>query len=137
MLAAGEGKTKEQVASIFKPSQARDIMRKIEASFNVSWRDIQSVRRTAPIVWPRQVACWAMHKFTNYSLPDIGRRMGGLDHTTVLHAVRVVEGVALHIEISANAELDEAIAAFSQFTTRPKFQLRPPRSASSEPGERG
>ena len=42
---------------------------------------------------PRQAAMWLAKKLTTRSLPDIGRRFGGRDHTTVLHAVRRIEAL--------------------------------------------
>ena len=56
--------------------------------------DILSSRRTAVVVKPRQVAMFLAKTLTMRSLPEIGRRFGGRDHTTVLHAVRKIEGLA-------------------------------------------
>ena len=55
--------------------------------------DILSLRRTATVVKPRQVAMFLSKALTPRSLPEIGRRFGGRDHTTVLHAVRKIEGL--------------------------------------------
>ena len=55
--------------------------------------DLKSVRRTREIVRPRQEAMWLSKLFTTQSLPEIGRRFGGRDHTTVLHAVRTIAGM--------------------------------------------
>ena len=54
---------------------------------------VQSVveRRNRAIARPRQAAMWLAKQLTTRSLPDIGRRFGGRDHTTVLHAVRRIE----------------------------------------------
>jgi chromosomal replication initiator protein len=52
-----------------------------------------SSRRTANVVRPRQVAMYLAKSLTLRSLPEIGRRFGGRDHTTVLHAVRKIEGL--------------------------------------------
>jgi chromosomal replication initiator protein len=52
-----------------------------------------SSRRTANVVRPRQVAMYLSKVMTPRSLPEIGRRFGGRDHTTVLHAVRKIEGL--------------------------------------------
>lgn len=59
---------------------------------NVSLGDVLSQRRTALPVMARQVGMYLAKKMTPYSLPEIGRRFGGRDHTTVLHAVRRVTG---------------------------------------------
>ena len=66
--------------------------------------DMRSARRTANIVRPRQVAMYLAKTLTLRSLPEIGRRFGGRDHTTVLHAVRkitalVAKDVALCNEV--------------------------------------
>lgn len=58
--------------------------------FKVSRADIKSARRTAEIVRPRQIAMFLAKTVTLRSLPEIGRRFGGRDHTTVLHAVRKI-----------------------------------------------
>jgi chromosomal replication initiator protein len=68
-----------------------DIQRVVSKHFNVSKQDLLSSRRTRTIVWPRQIAMYLAKSLTLRSLPEIGRRFGGRDHTTVLHAVRKVE----------------------------------------------
>ena len=57
----------------------------------MSKQDLLSNRRTRTIVKPRQVAMYLAKMLTPRSLPEIGRRFGGRDHTTVLHAVRKIE----------------------------------------------
>jgi hypothetical protein len=59
--------------------------------FNLVRRDLLSGRRTADVVYPRQVAMFLCKEFTKRSLPEIGRRFGGRDHTTVLHSIRKIE----------------------------------------------
>ncbi|PDT71715.1 hypothetical protein CO683_00720 [Bradyrhizobium ottawaense] len=59
--------------------------------FKLSPRDLESPRRFAKIVVPRQIAFYLARKLTTKSFPDIGRRFGGKDHTTILHACKVVE----------------------------------------------
>ena len=61
--------------------------------YNVSRADLLSSRRTANVVRPRQIAMYLAKTLTLRSLPEIGRRFGGRDHTTVLHAVRKIEGL--------------------------------------------
>jgi chromosomal replication initiation ATPase DnaA len=70
---------------------SREIIRAVSTVYNISRDDLFSPRRTAEIVWPRQVAMWAMKKTTKMSLPQIGRRFAGRDHTTVLHAVKKIQ----------------------------------------------
>ena len=65
----------------------------IRDRYNVSRADLLSSRRTANVVRPRQVAMYLAKTLTLRSLPEIGRRFGGRDHTTVLHAVRKIEGL--------------------------------------------
>jgi chromosomal replication initiator protein len=52
-----------------------------------------SCGRTANVVRPRQIAMYLAKTLTLRSLPEIGRRFGGRDHTTVLHAVRKIENL--------------------------------------------
>ncbi|MBZ9937060.1 chromosomal replication initiator protein DnaA [Mesorhizobium sp. BR1-1-16] len=68
-----------------------DIQKVVAVHFNVSKADLLSSRRTRTIVRPRQIAMYLSKTLTPRSLPEIGRRFGGRDHTTVLHAVRKVE----------------------------------------------
>jgi len=67
-----------------------DIQRIVAEFYNVTVGDLKSVRRTANVVRPRQVAMYLAKTLTLHSLPEIGRRFGGRDHTTVLHAVRKI-----------------------------------------------
>ncbi|PPE77638.1 chromosomal replication initiator protein DnaA [Kaistia algarum] len=68
-----------------------DIQKIVATHYNVSKADLLSSRRTRTIVRPRQIAMYLSKTLTPRSLPEIGRRFGGRDHTTVLHAVRKVE----------------------------------------------
>ncbi|MBN9020169.1 MAG: chromosomal replication initiator protein DnaA [Rhizobiales bacterium] len=68
-----------------------DIQKVVASHYNVSKADLLSSRRTRTIVRPRQIAMYLSKTLTPRSLPEIGRRFGGRDHTTVLHAVRKVE----------------------------------------------
>ena len=70
-----------------------DIQRVVARHYNVSKADLLSSRRTRTIVRPRQIAMYLAKMLTPRSLPEIGRRFGGRDHTTVLHAVRKIEGL--------------------------------------------
>lgn len=69
----------------------RDIQKAVCKLYDVKLVDMLSSRRTAIIVKPRQVAMFLSKTQTLHSLPQIGRRFGGRDHTTVLHAVRKIE----------------------------------------------
>ena len=74
-----------------KRVKIEDIQKLVAARYNVSRADILSERRTAAVVKPRQIAMYLSKSLTLRSLPEIGRRFGGRDHTTVLHAVRKIE----------------------------------------------
>jgi chromosomal replication initiator protein len=60
--------------------------------YNVKMSDLQSKRRHKSIAFPRQVCMYLARRHTRYSLEEIGGYFGGRDHTTVLHAVRTVDG---------------------------------------------
>jgi chromosomal replication initiator protein len=76
-----------------KRVKIEDIQRLVARQYNVSRADLLSSRRTANVVRPRQVAMYLAKTLTLRSLPEIGRRFGGRDHTTVLHAVRKIENL--------------------------------------------
>lgn len=71
-----------------------DIQKVVANHYNVSKNDLLSARRTRAIVRPRQIAMYLAKTMTPRSFPEIGKRFGGRDHTTVLHAVRKVEELA-------------------------------------------
>jgi chromosomal replication initiator protein len=79
-----------------EPKRVRieDIQRVVARQYNVSRADLLSARRTANVVRPRQLAMYLAKVLTLRSLPEIGRRFGGRDHTTVLHAVRKIEALS-------------------------------------------
>lgn len=77
-----------------KRIKIEDIQRMVARHFNVNRSDMLSSRRTANVVRPRQIAMYLAKTLTLRSLPEIGRRFGGRDHTTVLHAVRKIEALA-------------------------------------------
>jgi chromosomal replication initiator protein len=68
-----------------------DILKVVGRHYNVGRADLLSPRRAQAIVRPRQVGMYLAKKLTARSLPEIGRRFGGRDHSTVLHAVRKIE----------------------------------------------
>jgi chromosomal replication initiator protein len=76
-----------------EPKRVRieDIQRVVARQYNVSRSELLCSRRTANVVRPRQLAMYLAKVLTLRSLPEIGRRFGGRDHTTVLHAVRKIE----------------------------------------------
>jgi len=68
-----------------------EIQRKVAEHFNMRVADMYSERRARAVARPRQIAMFLAKQLTQRSLPEIGRKFGGRDHTTVMHAVRKVE----------------------------------------------
>jgi chromosomal replication initiator protein len=68
-----------------------EIQRRCAEHFNIKQADMQSPRRARQVARPRQVAMYLAKQLTTRSLPEIGRKFGGRDHTTVMHAVKKVE----------------------------------------------
>ena len=98
-----------EVRDLIRPQEPKrvkieDIQRVVARQYNVSRADLLSSRRTANVVRPRQVAMYLAKTLTLRSLPEIGRRFGGRDHTTVLHAVRKIENL-----VSTDSALAEEI----------------------------
>ena len=88
----------EVIRDLIRPADPRrirveDILRVVAKHYGVTRADLLSSRRTANVVRPRQIAMYLAKTLTYRSLPEIGRRFGGRDHTTVLHAVRKIEGL--------------------------------------------
>lgn len=70
-----------------------DIQKATAEHYGMKQADLLSERRNRAVARPRQAAMWLAKQLTTRSLPDIGRRFGGRDHTTVLHAVRRIEAL--------------------------------------------
>ena len=68
-----------------------EIQKATAEHFGLKQADMLSERRTRAVARPRQAAMWICKQLTTRSLPDIGRRFGGRDHTTVIHAVRRID----------------------------------------------
>lgn len=68
-----------------------EIQRKVAEHYTLRLQDMHSSRRSRNVARPRQVAMYLCKKLTPRSLPEIGRKFGGRDHTTVMHAVRKIE----------------------------------------------
>lgn len=68
-----------------------EIQRKVAEHYNLRLSDMHSARRARSVARPRQVAMYLAKLLTARSLPEIGRKFGGRDHTTVMHAIRKVE----------------------------------------------
>ena len=99
-----------EVRDLIRPQEPKrvkieDIQRIVARQYNVSRADLLSSRRTANVVRPRQVAMYLAKTLTLRSLPEIGRRFGGRDHTTVLHAVRKIENL-VNIDTALAEEIE-------------------------------
>jgi len=68
-----------------------EIQKRVAEHFNVRISDMHSARRARSVARPRQVAMYLSKQLTSRSLPEIGRKFGGRDHTTVMHAVKKVD----------------------------------------------
>ncbi len=73
-----------------------EIQKRVASHFNIRISDMHSARRARSVARPRQVAMYLAKQLTSRSLPEIGRKFGGRDHTTVMHAVRKVDELREH-----------------------------------------
>ncbi len=87
--------TQEVLSDVLRSYERRitidEIQRKVAEHYNLRLTDMHSARRSRHVARPRQVAMYLCKKLTTRSLPEIGRKFGGRDHTTVMHAVKKVE----------------------------------------------
>jgi chromosomal replication initiator protein len=72
-----------------------EIQKRVAEHFNIRLSEMTSARRARSVARPRQVAMYLAKQLTTRSLPEIGRKFGGRDHTTVMHAVRKIEELKL------------------------------------------
>lgn len=72
-----------------------EIQKRVAEHFNIRLSEMTSPRRARAVARPRQVAMYLAKQLTTRSLPEIGRKFGGRDHTTVMHAVRKIEELKL------------------------------------------
>jgi chromosomal replication initiator protein len=68
-----------------------EIQKRVAEHFNIRIADMHSARRSRALARPRQVAMYLAKQLTTRSLPEIGRKFGGRDHTTVMHAVKKID----------------------------------------------
>ena len=68
-----------------------DIQRKVAEHYNIRLADMMGPKRARNVARPRQIAMYLSKQLTCRSLPEIGRRFGGRDHTTIMHGVRKIE----------------------------------------------
>ena len=87
--------TQEVLRDLLRANDRRvsieDIQKRVAEHFNIRFGDMHSPRRARAVARPRQVAMYLCKQLTTRSLPEIGRKFGGRDHTTVMHAVRKIE----------------------------------------------
>jgi len=87
--------TRETLADLLRAHEKKltidEIQRKVADYYALKMADLLSARRAREVARPRQVAMYLAKKLTPRSLPEIGRRFGGRDHTTVMHAVKRIE----------------------------------------------
>ena len=87
--------TRETLADLLRAHEKKltidEIQRKVADYYALKMTDLLSARRAREVARPRQVAMYLAKKLTPRSLPEIGRRFGGRDHTTVMHAVTRIE----------------------------------------------
>jgi chromosomal replication initiator protein len=92
--------TQEVLADLLRASERRitidEIQKKVAEHFNIRVADMHSARRARQVARPRQVAMYLAKQLTPRSLPEIGRKFGGRDHTTVIHAVRKIEELSAY-----------------------------------------
>ena len=88
-----------------------EIQRFVVDAYGISMTGLIAARRTASLVRPRQVAMYLAKELTGRSLPEIGRRFGGRDHTTVLHAVRKIAALIDPANPKFNSDLAEKVKA--------------------------
>lgn len=69
------------------------VKRAVVSYFGITMRDLEGYSRTPELCEARHTAFWLCYKFTAKSFPEIGRRCGGRDHTTVLHGYRRIEKI--------------------------------------------
>ncbi len=102
--------TQDCLADVLRASERQlsveEIQRQVSDHYNIRLSDLVGPKRTRIYARPRQVAMYLCKQMTSRSLPDIGRRFGGRDHTTVMHGVRRIEELrARDAQIAEDLEL--------------------------------
>ncbi len=98
----------ETLADVLRANQRRisidEIQRRVSEHFRIRQAEMTSARRSRDVARPRQIAMYLAKQLTPRSLPEIGRRFGGRDHTTVIHAVRQIEKLR-----ATDADIDQEV----------------------------
>ncbi len=88
-------RTKELLHDLLKSNKRRitidDIQKQVSDHYGIQTSEMSSARRSRVVARPRQVAMYLAKQLTNRSLPEIGRKFGGRDHTTVMHATKKID----------------------------------------------
>lgn len=92
-----------------KPTMHSRIMGLVAERFDLTSRDLASERRTSRVMLPRQICCYVMRQCTVMSLSEIGARLGGRDHTTILSAVRKIDRLLAEGRTDIRAAIDELV----------------------------
>ena len=82
-----------------------EIQKKVADHYNIRLTDMHSPRRSRSVARPRQVAMYLAKSITSRSLPEIGRKFGGRDHTTVMHAVKKIEELK-HEDVNFHEDIE-------------------------------
>ncbi|MDH3262513.1 MAG: chromosomal replication initiator protein DnaA [Paracoccaceae bacterium] len=98
------------LADILRQSERKvtveEIQRKVSEHYNIRLSDLLGPKRLRQIARPRQIAMWLAKQLTTRSLPEIGRRFGGRDHTTVMHGIRRIEELKVgDVQLAEDLEL--------------------------------
>ena len=101
--------TQEVLRDLLRANDRRitieEIQKRVAEHFNIRMSDMHSARRARAVARPRQVAMYLAKQLTSRSLPEIGRKFGGRDHTTVMHAVRKIDELR-EGDISLSEDID-------------------------------
>ncbi len=102
--------TQEVLQDLLRANDRRvtieEIQKRVAEHYNVRLAEMHSARRARAVARPRQVAMYLAKQLTSRSLPEIGRKFGGRDHTTVMHAVRKIDELrAADNEFAEDVEL--------------------------------
>lgn len=101
---------------VAEPSDPKieDIIRAVCKHFGIAKIDLLSARRTMNVVRPRQIGYYLAKTFTKHSLPEIGRRFGGKDHTSILAGVRRI-GALRTTDAQLDSDVCEIASALGGF----------------------
>ncbi|MFH1811960.1 MAG: chromosomal replication initiator protein DnaA [Pseudomonadota bacterium] len=105
-LEMAKDRLKGLVSSSEKAVSAEQVQKLVASYFSLKTSDLRSQRRHRAVSLPRQIAMYICRKHCNLSFPEIGERFGGKDHTTVMSAVRKIEG-----KLPNDAQISKAVAA--------------------------